>query len=140
MEEDNWLNKEHIQCPNCKKELLICDHSPMENSCRLYCDSCPRRVDIGLYESVYDDIENYKNLSYNEVLIELEKRLDTCKCGGSFQLNAKRRCLHCNHALDLKEEQNVWLSEYWNEFDSEEEEESIEKKMNEFIVKPMWKK
>ena len=56
MEDDNWLNKSNINCPQCKKELTIVDHSPFDDSCRLYCNSCPKRVEISYYDEVYNKI------------------------------------------------------------------------------------
>ena len=140
MEDDNWLNKTDIECPNCNKELLICDHSPFEHSYTMYCSLCPKRVDIGLYEPVYEDIKDYEKLPYEDLMIEFENRLENCECGGKYKLNSKRKCLHCSYPLELKEEQNVWLKGYWKEFESEEEEDRIEKKMSQFIVNPKWKK
>ncbi len=28
LEDDNWLNKKHINCPSCNEILLICDYYP----------------------------------------------------------------------------------------------------------------
>ncbi len=139
LEDDNWLNKKYINCPSCNETLLVCDHSPFEHSYRLYCNTCPKRVDIGLYEPVYDEIESVDDLSYDNLLLEFEKRLEKCSCGGQFKLNAARKCLHCHTPLSLNEEQNVWLGNYWDETLNEEQEEFVEQKMQQFIVKPKWK-
>jgi len=139
MKDDNWLNKKYIKCPSCNEELQICDHSPYEHSYRMYCNLCPKRVDIGVYNSIFEKVKNHKTLSYEELLTEFENRLQKCECGGSYKLDSKRRCLHCESPLDLNEEQNVWLAAYWKEFDNDEEEDKIEEKMNKFIIKPKWK-
>ncbi|MBS9774567.1 MAG: hypothetical protein KGV59_05355 [Tenacibaculum sp.] len=139
MEEDNWLNEKIIKCTKCGNELKVCDHSPFEHSYRLYCNSCPKRVDIGTYEKVFEEIENYDELSYEQIMIELEKRLQNCECGGEFMMNSKRRCLHCAKPLNIDEEQNVWLKEMWSEFNDDKQEQKIEKEMLKFIVQPKWK-
>jgi hypothetical protein len=134
-EEDNWLNSYILECGNCKEDLYICDHSPFESSVRMYCDSCCKRVDISMYDT---NCDQYRDLEYTELLKVFETKLERCVCGGSFQLNAKRRCLHCNHTLELKEEQNVWLAA-WQDDSDEELFDAVERKMKQFISNPVWK-
>lgn len=139
VKEDTWLNSHLMSCPNCKEELQICDHSPFESSYVLYCDSCPKRVDVSVYEKpinnqTFDDIKIYE-----EKMLFIEQRLQPCDCGGHFRLTAKRRCLHCEEPLDLNEAQNIWLKGYWDDFETDEEEELMELKMQKFIVPPKWK-
>ncbi len=129
-----------MDCPNCSKTLQICDHSPFEHSYTLYCSDCPKRVDVGVYEPVFEEIKDYSSMPYEAVMQAIEKRLAPCDCGGKFLVSAKRRCLHCHYPLALREEQNVWLKEYWSDFDDEEEEEKVEQLMQSYIVEPQWKK
>ena len=102
MKENNWLNKINIPCPNCKKEPLVCDHSPFENSYTMYGNLFPKRVDIGLYEPIYNEIKNYKELSYEDLILAFENRLENCACGGKHQLKPQRKCLLCQYPLPLK--------------------------------------
>ena len=64
MEEDNWLNEYVITCPSCKHELQICDHSPFENGYYLYCSSCPKRVDISIYDTHFDVAKSNVHAKY----------------------------------------------------------------------------
>ena len=46
MDDDNWLEAEVIACPSCGLRLYSVLHSPMFDDFRLYCDRCPRAVEV----------------------------------------------------------------------------------------------
>lgn len=48
--EDNWLNAQIIECPQCKEKLYRVDHSPFSDDDTFYCDSCEKRVEVSFYD------------------------------------------------------------------------------------------
>ena len=55
--EDDWLNGRPIVCTSCGYQLYRVDHSPFDDGWLLYCDCCPRRVDVSFYDPVVRQIE-----------------------------------------------------------------------------------
>jgi hypothetical protein len=43
---DDWLRPRLLDCPKCALRLFRIDHSPMMDDYRLYCDRCPRAIEI----------------------------------------------------------------------------------------------
>ncbi len=48
--EDNLLNAQIIECPQCKEKLYRVDHSPFSDDDTFYCDSCEKRVEVSFYD------------------------------------------------------------------------------------------
>jgi hypothetical protein len=97
--EDNWLRAARIACPRCRRELFRVDHSPHYDDILLYCDRCANRVEISLYDPVYDAIagavmERGEEGSLAQ-LRAVEARLRPCACGGRYRHDAPRRCDAC---------------------------------------------
>jgi hypothetical protein len=100
-EEDNWLHEAWIACPACQRSLFRIDTSPFDHESYLYCDHCPTRVGVSVYEAEFDQIIQ----SLPSALEAEEKRaalcqaieanLKPCSCGGAFRYNAPRRCFSC---------------------------------------------
>lgn len=139
---DDDMEKELINCPACHTELLLLEHSVFENGYYLYCDSCPLRVDVSIYDEKYTEIEErlkreIKDWDDNEdaldiLLSEIEKHLQACACGGHFKDNAPRRCLHCGEKLEwYKNYMNVW---YLRHFDIDCKNDEISK----HVIEPKW--
>jgi len=140
--DDDDTEKELINCPTCHTELFMLEHSVFENGYYLYCDSCPLRVDVSIYDEKYTEIEErlkreIKDWDDNEdaldiLLSEIEKHLQACSCGGHFKDNAPRRCLHCGEKLEgYKNYMNVW---YLRHFDNDCENDEISK----HVIEPKW--
>jgi hypothetical protein len=106
--DDNWLNGQQLRCPECGEELYLIDHSPFYDGYYLYCDRCPKRVDVSIYDPVMRDAPS---VSYSELMAWIECRLRPCDCGGSFRHDAPRRCHQCGTVLsgvDPADGVDVW--------------------------------
>ena len=44
--DDNWLDAEVVACPGCGERLFAVVHLPMCDDHRLYCDRCPRAIEV----------------------------------------------------------------------------------------------
>ena len=119
-DDGHWLAHYTVHCEKCQAELLMLEHSPFENGYYLYCDTCPKRVDVSVYDSTFQDIEkqvsavnraedmesNYLGL----VMPAVEARLRPCACTGHFKRSAQPRCLHCGTRIaNAQEGFNVWF-------------------------------
>jgi hypothetical protein len=102
-QDGNWLNGRVISCPRCGEAFLRIDHSPFYDCYYLYCDQCPRRVDVSTYDAlVLAAVDAHRasgSLSYENVIAEIEPRLTGCECGGAFRDDSPRRCHLCGSAL-----------------------------------------
>lgn len=118
--DDNWLEQHSIHCSSCKNELLLMEPSPFQNGYYLQCDSCARRVDVSVYDSVFQEIEaqlkarhspEEMDSHYLELLMpEVEARLQPCACSGHFRHHTALRCLHCSAVLSAAPEGfNLWF-------------------------------
>ena len=95
--EDNWLNAQIVDCPQCKEKLYRVDPLPFFDSDFFYCDSCAKRVEVSFYDNVRkqilskfgDNKDQYQNIQ------EVENELRPCDCGGNFKYHAPRRCIYC---------------------------------------------
>lgn len=136
------VEKELINCSSCNTQLLLLEHSPFESSYYIYCDSCPTRMDISIYDKKYNEVEaeligQNENFyegddALNVLLSKLEKFLKPCKCGGHFKVNSKIRCLSCVDLLgEYPDYMNIW---YIDDFDEECEDGRKET----YIVESEW--
>lgn len=100
-DDDNWLNAKVVQCPNCKTSLFQVDHSPMLDNWRLYCDGCPKSVEVSFYDKVVETIRlKFPAASHlNEFFEEIQNQLKDCVCGGRYRFNAVRRCFECGSSV-----------------------------------------
>ena len=48
--DDNWLDAEVVA--GCDERLFAVVHSPMCDDHRLYCDQCPRAIEVSYYDPV----------------------------------------------------------------------------------------
>lgn len=139
---DDDVEKELIRCSSCDTQLLVIEHSPFENGYYLYCDSCPVRMDISIYDKKFEEVESelkkkYENFYEREDCLEillsrLEKYLKNCSCGGHYRFDSKIRCLSCGEFLgDFPDYMNVWYLEDFD--DTQENREST------YIVESEWK-
>ena len=100
-EEDDWLHPEWIVCPSCQQSLFRIDTSPFDHERYLYCDRCPIRVGVSVYEPEFDQIEqalppSLEDVEKNTALKKaIEDHLKPCTCGGTFHYDAPRRCFTC---------------------------------------------
>lgn len=97
MDEDNWLDAEVIVCPVCGIRLFAVCHSPFCDDYRLYCESCPKAIEVSSYDPVLRRLVDQlpAGYSWEEVMKTIEPRLQPCSCGGHFQGNASRHCFSC---------------------------------------------
>lgn len=100
-DDDNWLHEEWITCPACHQPLFRIDQSPLDGDYHFYCDRCPVRLDVSVYEPEYDQIQqalpHYPEYEEKNVALikTMEAHLKPCQCGGRFRHDAPRRCFSC---------------------------------------------
>lgn len=95
MEEiENWLHSAVIQCPKCALDLWRVDHSPFFDCYRLYCQECPKSVEVSFQGGPG------RGLSESEVA----RLLRPCDCGVRFDPCAARRCARCNTPVLMGED------------------------------------
>lgn len=118
--DEEWLKQDIIQCPNCEEDLLWIEHSPFENGYYLYCNSCPKRVDVSIYDETFSEIEDslaekfgdsFRGNYFETIMPIVEERLTPCECGGKYISEAIRRCVYCNHPV-IEGERNLWFVEF----------------------------
>ena len=105
MDDDNWLEAEVIACPSCGLRLYAVLHSPMFDDFRLYCDRCPRAVEVSFYDSVcMDAVDRLPDeRTWKQAMAAIEPRLRPCWCGGKFRGDAPRHCFTCGAAVPAAE-------------------------------------
>ena len=95
--EDNWLEAEVVVCPGCGERLFAVMHSPMCDDYRLYCERCPRAIEISFYDPMLraevDRLAGEK--TWERVMGAIEPLLQPCQCGGCFLGLAPRHCFTC---------------------------------------------
>ena len=95
---DNWLHVERISCPQCHELLFRVDHSPFYDSFFFYCEQCANRVEVGLYDPIYETLSNQITEQKGTTLAlmrAIEQHLRPCECGGRFRYDAPLRCHRC---------------------------------------------
>lgn len=97
MADDNWLDAAVIECPACGMQLFRAIHSPFCDDDRLYCDRCPRAIEISYYDSNYGRILADLGPAYTreQIMAAVEPLLKSCVCGGRFRDKSPRRCFAC---------------------------------------------
>jgi hypothetical protein len=101
MADDNWLDAAVIACPNCGIRLFRVIHSPFCDDHRLYCDNCPRAIEISYYDANYSRILNSLGQDQTaasrreQIMAAMEPLLKACKCGGRFRDTSPRHCFTC---------------------------------------------
>ena len=95
--DDNWLEAEVVACPGCGEQLFAVLHSPMCDDHRLYCDRCPRAVEVSYYDPVLRrEVDQLPaEHSWEQVMAAIEPLLRPCRCGGRFRGLAPRHCFRC---------------------------------------------
>jgi len=95
--DDNWLEAEVIACPGCGVRLFAVIHSPFCDDHRLYCDRCPKAIEISYYDPAYsravDPLSGGPKLE--QVAEAVEPLLRSCACDGRFRFDAPRHCFRC---------------------------------------------
>jgi hypothetical protein len=117
---DNWLDARSFACPHCQEALYSVIRSPLFDEWQLYCERCPRRVEISFYDSVArrigDALSAYPLPAGERAvthLREMERWLKPCVCGGRFRHDAPRRCHVChNVVLDSASDTDLWPAVY----------------------------
>jgi hypothetical protein len=97
MDDDNWLDAAVIACPMCGVRLFRVIHSPFCNDHRLYCDRCPRAIEIGYYDASYGRIVSKlgQGATREQIMATMEPLLKACKCGGRYRDASPRHCFSC---------------------------------------------
>jgi ribosomal protein S27AE len=95
--DENWLDAAILSCPRCGARLFCAVHSPMCDDHRLYCQRCPRAVEIGYYDPVYDRaIQGLPDgYTWEQSMARVEPLLRPCTCGGRFSATDRRHCIAC---------------------------------------------
>src|SRR5438445_8608145 len=97
MADDNWLDAAVIACPACGVRLFRVIHSPFCDDHLLYCDQCPRAIEISYYDANYDRILNTLGQGHTreQIMAAMEPLLKPCVCGGRFRDTAPRHGFAC---------------------------------------------
>lgn len=97
MADDNWLDAAVIACLGCGVRLFRVIHSPFCDDHRLYCDRCPRAVEVSYYDANYGRIVKTlgQGQTREQVMAAMEPLLKRCRCGGRFRDTAPRHCFGC---------------------------------------------
>ncbi len=99
--DDNWLVAEVVCCPGCGVRLFAVLHSPFCDDYRLYCDGCPKAVEVSFYDPVcvraVDRLPAER--TWEETMSAIEPLLRPCMCGGRFRGAAPRRCFRCGDGV-----------------------------------------
>ncbi|WP_431922116.1 hypothetical protein [Micromonospora wenchangensis] len=141
--DDNWLNGEEIVCPQCHERLYRLDHSPLLDCYYLYCDGCPRRVDVSYYDSTCTAIVDAlpgRDGTRSTLMNALEARLRRCDCGGRFRDSAPRRCHRCSAVLTAIGDPcgvDVWPAWWADETDTDSLEEAFTARY--FRTEDLWR-
>lgn len=95
--EDNWLEAEVVACPGCGERLFAVLHSPFCDDYRLYCDRCPRAVEVSFYDPVCMAAVDALPVArtWESTMAAIEPLLRPCRCGGRFRGDAPRYCFLC---------------------------------------------
>jgi hypothetical protein len=97
MDDDNWLEAEVVTCPRCGVRLYAVQHSPFCDDYRLYCELCPRAVEVSFYDPVcmaaVDRLPAGR--TWERAMAAIEPLLRACRCGGRFRGDAPRHCFTC---------------------------------------------
>jgi hypothetical protein len=137
-------------CRKCGQRLLLLKPSPFQDGYYFYCELCPRRADVSIYDAVYNRIEAAARREHGSravdaaffelVMPAVERRLSACRCRGHFRFPAALRCLSCGETLEglSSDNYNVWFP--IGEKDLGEEEEARGLIKNERLWKPSPKK
>lgn len=138
MSDDNWLNTKVVECPDCSTSIFQVDHSPMDDCWRIYCDQCPKSVEVSFYDDMAQEIQaKFPPLKNGSVFFEkIQNRLRPCDCGGAFRLDAKRRCFHCGTEITADTDINLYRffgCELGDQDPSEEEQAEYEDWSGEFV-------
>jgi hypothetical protein len=97
MVDDNWLDAAVIACPSCGVRLFRVIHSPFCDDHRLYCDACPRAIEISYYDPNYVKVLNNLGQGHTreQIMATVEPLLKPCKCGGRYRDKSPRHCFSC---------------------------------------------
>jgi ribosomal protein S27AE len=114
LDDDDWLHPRVLDCPACGLRLFRVDHSPMIDDYRLYCDRCPRAIEISLYDDTLSATERRLPAGHDrrQLMAAVEPRLRPCRCGGRYRDAAPRRCFRCNAEVVADDPAGVDLSPY----------------------------
>ncbi|MEZ6141003.1 MAG: hypothetical protein R3B84_10565 [Zavarzinella sp.] len=112
MVDENWLDAAIIICPKCDARLFRVIHSPFCDDYRLYCDQCPRAVEISYYDPNFSTLMNSlgQDPERQDIMAAMEPLLKPCLCGGHFHDQAPRHCFDCG--MMIIEAANYDLSPY----------------------------
>lgn len=99
--DDNWLEAEVLNCPTCEEKLFAVSHSPFHDDHLLYCDRCPKALEISYYDPVYQRVVDQlpRPRMWEGIMAAIEPQLKPCSCGGRFRGTASRRCFSCGSVV-----------------------------------------
>lgn len=122
-DDDNWLAAEVLACPGCGARLFAVLHSPFCDDHRLYCDRCPRAVEVSYYDATYSRVVDHSASSWDRIMAVIEPLLRPCDCGGPFRGRAARRCPACGVVVPAAADKD--LSPYLGDDDDDPGEENL---------------
>lgn len=137
-DDDNWLDAEVVDCPGCAAQLYAAIHSPMCDDYRLYCDRCPRAIEVSYYDPVLCRVEDRlpAERTWEQIMAAIEPLLRPCQCGGRFQGLAPRHCFVCGTEVPSASGKDVYPYVGWedaNRDPTDEEQAAFDRFEAEFI-------
>jgi hypothetical protein len=95
--DDNWLEAEVVACSGCGQRLFAILYSPFCDDYRLYCDRCPRSVEVSFYDPVCVAASDRlrEGRTWEKTMAAIEPLLRPCQCSGRFRGLAPRHCFAC---------------------------------------------
>jgi len=97
MADNDWLDPAVIACSRCGAMLFRVIHSPFCDDFRLYCDRCPRAIEISYHDPNCARILSTLGQGHTreQIMAAMEPLLRPCTCGGRFRDAASRHCFAC---------------------------------------------
>ena len=94
---EDWHRPKILACPGCGISLLRVNRWPLEEAWRIYCESCPRSVEVAYNDKAVAEVHALYSMAKDLEAFrrELERRLKACDCGGRYRFRAARRCHGC---------------------------------------------
>ncbi len=142
--DDNWLQAEVITCPQCGERLFAVAHSPFCDDYRLYCDRCPRAVEVSFYDPVQLEAVSAlpKGPTWEQTIAAIEPLLRPCQCGGQFRGKAPRHCFRCGATVPAAADKDLLPHYVGTEPDGDptaEEQEQFDRFEADFVQrKDLW--
>jgi len=116
-----------INCPKCNQTFRVKQkypyHQGFGNVGFLYCDSCPTLVVFSSFDPSYTDMvgQVHPCMLSSFKKRRVERKLNSCSCGGRFRFKAVPRCPLCKEPIPSILADSIHCIETGKRFDGEKE-------------------